>query len=183
MLCARSSAPALRARTTACSSRSSTDLSPEYVSVGRVGKPHGLDGSFFVENPSEDPERFAAGATLYVNGQPAEVVSSKRGSGGRPVIKLNREVPRGAELTVRRDELPPTEAGEYYAFQLVGLTVTEDGGRELGRVVDVASGVANDALELDSGLALPLVEACVREIDLDGGRIVVATGFAEPPLP
>jgi 16S rRNA processing protein RimM len=110
-------------------------------------------------------------------------VSSKRGSGGRPVIKLDREVPRGGELTVRRGELPPTEEGEYYAFQLVGLSVTEDGGRELGHVVDVAPGVANDVLELDSGFALPLVEACVREIDLDGGQIVVATGFAEPPLP
>jgi 16S rRNA processing protein RimM len=110
-------------------------------------------------------------------------VSSKRGSGGRPVIKLDREVPRGGELTVRRGELPPTEEGEYYAFQLVGLSVTEDGGRELGHVVDVAPGVANDVLELDSGFALPLVEACVREIDLEGGQIVVATGFAAPPLP
>jgi 16S rRNA processing protein RimM len=120
---------------------------------------------------------------LYVDGEPAKVASSKRGSGGRPVIKLDREVARGAELTVRREDLPPTEEGEYYAFQLVGLTVTEEGGRELGRVADVAPGVANDVLELDAGFALPLVEACVRAIDLDAGRIVVATGFAEPPLP
>jgi ribosomal 30S subunit maturation factor RimM len=39
---------------------------------------------------------------------------------------------------------------------------------------------ANDVLELDSGLSLPLVEACVRKVDLDGGRIVVTAGFAEP---
>jgi 16S rRNA processing protein RimM len=175
--------PVPHARTIACSSRSSTDLSDEFVSVGRVGRPHGLDGSFFVERPSEDAERFARGATLYVDGEPAKVASSKRGSGGRPVIKLDREVPRGAELSVRRADLPPTEEGEYYAFQLVGLMVAEDGGRELGRVENVAQGVANDVLELDSGVALPLVEACVREIDLDGGRIVVATGFVEPPLP
>jgi ribosomal 30S subunit maturation factor RimM len=45
-------------------------------------------------------------------------------------------------------------------------------------VSEVAPGVANDVLELDSGLALPLVEACVREIDLEGGRIVVAAGFS-----
>jgi hypothetical protein len=35
-------------------------------------------------------------------------------------------------------------------------------------------------LELDSGLALPLVEACVREVDLDAGRIHVARGFSSP---
>ena len=50
----------------------------------------------------------------------------------------------------------------------------------LGRVVDVAQYPANDVLELDSGLALPLVEACVREIDLEARRIVVTRGFAAP---
>jgi 16S rRNA processing protein RimM len=149
-----------------------------FVTVGRVGRPHGLDGSFFVEQPSDDPERFARGAVLYVEGVPVKVTSSKRGSGGRPVIRLEREVARGTELTVRKDELPATGEGEYYAFQLVGLEVEEEGGRALGRVVQVAPGVVNDVLELDSGVALPLVEACVREIDLGGGRIVVAPGFA-----
>jgi 16S rRNA processing protein RimM len=150
----------------------------EYVSVGRVGRPHGLDGSFFVEHASDDPARFAKGAVLYVEGEPAKVVGSKRGSGGRPVIRLERDVPRGADLTIRKDDLPPTGEGEYYAFQLAGLEVEEEGGRTLGRVVQVAPGVANDVLELDSGLALPLVEKCVREVDLERGRIVVALGFA-----
>lgn len=154
-------------------SRSST----EYVTVGRVGKRHGLDGSFFVEQASEDPERFAVDGVLHVEGEPARVVSSKR-SRGRPVIRLDREVRRGAELAVPRESLPPTEQNEYYAFELAGLAVVEEGGRALGRVVQVAPGVANDVLELDSGLALPLVEACVREVDLERGRIVVAPGFA-----
>ena len=155
-------------------SRSSTDL----VAVGRVGRPHGLDGSFFVEQASDDPARFTVGAVVYVGGERAEVVASKRGSGGRPVIRLDRQAPRGAELAVPREALPPTAEGEYYAFQLVGLEVEEEGGRTLGRVAQVAPGVAHDVLELDSGLALPLVEACVRKVDLDTGRIVVAAGFA-----
>lgn len=154
-------------------SRSSTDL----VSVGRVGKPHGLDGSFFVERASDDSERFKIGSVLHVDGKTARVEASKR-SGGRPVIRLDRAVPRGSELTIPRDDLPPTGENEYYAFQLVGLEVVEEGGRALGRVAQVVPGVANDVLELDSGPALPLVEACVREVDLDRGRIVVAAGFA-----
>jgi 16S rRNA processing protein RimM len=174
---------ARRGSTTACSSRSSIELSDEFVSVGRVGRPHGLDGSFFVERPSDDPDRFAVGARLYVDGEPVEVAGSKRGSGGRPVIRLDRSVPRGSELHVRRDELPPTEENEYYAFQLVGLAVEEEGGRGLGRVALVLPGVANDVLELESGVALPLVAACVREVDLERGRILVATGFADAPLP
>jgi len=144
-----------------------------------VGRPHGLDGSFFVERASDDPERFATGAVLQVGGRPARVEASKR-SGGRPVIRLDREAPRGAELAVPREALPPTAEGEYYAFQLVGLEVEEEGGRTLGRVMQVAPGVANDVLELDSGVLLPMIEDCVRDIDLTGGRIVVAAGFAEP---
>ena len=146
------------------------------IRVGRVGKPHGLQGAFVVEQGSEDPERFAEGVTLLVDGEPALVVESKR-AGGRPVIRLDREVARGAPIEVERDALPETAEGEYYAFQLVGLDVEEEGGEKLGRVTEVTSGPANDVLELDTGLALPLVDACVREVDLDGGRIVVQTGF------
>ena len=155
-------------------------MDSELVPVGRVGKPHGLDGSFFVEGPSERDETFAVGSTVYVDGEPLEIVASKRGSQNRPVIRLARRVARGATLAVPRHTLPPLGDDEYYAFQLVGLTVEEEGGRLLGRVADVLDYPANDVLELDSGASLPLVEACVRQVDLEGGRIVVARGFAEP---
>jgi len=150
------------------------------VVVGRVGKPHGLDGAFFVEQPSDDGRWFRTGARLWVGADELEVVTARRGAGGRPVIRLEREVDRGAELEVPVEALPPTEEGEYYAFQLVGLEVVEEGGRSLGRVVAVEPGIANDALALDSGLLLPIVEACVRHIDLEVGRILVAPGFSDP---
>ncbi len=152
---------------------------PQLVSIGRVGKPHGLKGAFFVERPSEDPERFAAGAMLLVNGVEATVVESKM-SGGRPVIRLDCDTARGAELEISREQLPPLPEDTYYAFELVGLEVEEEGGRKLGRVREVAPGVANDVLELDSGLALPMVEECIALVDLADARIVVHTGFAEP---
>jgi 16S rRNA processing protein RimM len=149
----------------------------ERVVVGRVGKAHGLDGSFVVEDASEEPERFAVGAELLVEGEPAKIVAAKQAR-GRPVIRLDRRVPRGAALEVPRSVLAPTGEDEYYVFQLVGLRVEEEGGALLGTVIDVAPGVANDVLELDSGLALPMVEDCVLDVDLEDGRIVVAAGFS-----
>jgi 16S rRNA processing protein RimM len=151
---------------------------PDRVAVGRVGRPHGRRGAFVVEEASDVPERFAVGAAIQVAGAPAQIVESKR-AGGRPVIRLDRAVPRGAILEIDRAELPPTEPDEYYIFQLVGLEVERVDGRRLGRVAGVESGVANDVLELDSGLLLPLVEACVRQVDLNGRRIVVEPGFDE----
>ena len=156
-------------------------MASDLVQVGRVGKPHGLDGGFFVDEASEREEVFAAGATLYAGGQPATVVASRHGSGGRPVIRLDRHVERGAQLAVARATLPRLEEeDEFYVFQLVGLSVEEESGRLLGRVREVLEYPGNDVLELDSGASLPLVEACVQQVDLAGGRIVVAAGFSDP---
>jgi 16S rRNA processing protein RimM len=148
------------------------------IAVGRVGKPHGINGSFFVEHGSEAPERFSVGTHLYVDGEPAKVVESKR-AGGRPVIRLDSAPKRGASLEIDKAALPEAGPDEYYVFQLVGLDVSRVGGVRLGRVTHVETGVANDILELDSGLLLPLVGACVREIDLNAGTIVVEPGFDE----
>jgi 16S rRNA processing protein RimM len=98
--------------------------------------------------------------------------------GGRPAIKLDRSVARGAQLSIRRADLPPPDPDSYYVADLVGLEALEEGGQRLGVVCDVLPGVANDVLELDSGLLLPLVEECVREIDLERRRVLVAPGFA-----
>jgi 16S rRNA processing protein RimM len=144
-----------------------------------VGRPHGLDGSFVVENASEEPERFAPGARVYVGGEAAQVEQRKR-SGGRLVVRLDRRPERGALIELPRAELPRPGEGSYYAFELVGLSVEEEGGRSLGSVEEVEPGVANDVLRLDSGQALPLVESCVRKVELDRRRIVVAPGFSDP---
>ena len=149
----------------------------DLVTVGRVGRPHGIKGAFVVEEASEEPDRFAVGATVLAAGEPADVVESKR-AGGRLVIRLDRPVRRGTDLQIRRAELEEPAEGEFYVFQLVGLEVFEEGGRGLGTVTDVAPGVANDVLELDSGISLPMVEACVAEVDLEGRRILVRQGFA-----
>lgn len=150
----------------------------EHVVVGRVGKPHGLNGAFVVEDASDDPDRFAVGAELLVNGEVVRVVESKR-AGGRPVVRLDRRVERGTALEIDRARLSPPGENEYYVDDLLGATVVEEGGRELGRVTAVNPYEANDVLELDSGLSLPMVEECIREVDVERSRIVIARGFAD----
>jgi 16S rRNA processing protein RimM len=153
-------------------------MTKRWVAVGRVGRAHGLDGSFVVDAPSDDPDRLAPGARVYASREPATVVAAKR-AGGRLVVRLDRPVERGAAIELPADELPALPDDEFYAFQLVGASVEDVDGRRAGRVADVVPGVANDVLELDSGLSLPLVEDCVQEIDVEGGRIVVASGYIE----
>jgi 16S rRNA processing protein RimM len=148
------------------------------VTVGRVGRPHGTDGAFVVEGGSRDPHRFAVGASVLVDGAPATVVACRRVGKSRLAIRLDRPVERGAGLAVRREDLADLEDGAFYVADLVGLEVVEQGGERLGVVEDVLPGPANDALELDTGRLLPLVEDCVLEVDLAARRVLVAPGFA-----
>ena len=156
-----------------------TDPGGALVRVGRVGRPHGVDGAFVIDDASEEPSRFEVGAQLLVDGERATVVLSRQVGKGRRAVKLDRRAERGAELTVLRDALPSLDSGTYYVADLVGMEVVDDRGARVGFVRDVAPGPANDALELDTGVLLPLVEDCVREIDLEGRRILLNPGFTD----
>lgn len=147
------------------------------VPIGRVGRPHGLDGAFVVEQASADERRWQVGATLLVDGEPATITATRRVGGRRRAIALDRRAERGATLSVRMSELPVPAPDSYYAFQLVGLAVVEEGGREFGHVVEVVPGVANDNLELGNGTLVPLIEDAIHAIDVDAGRIVLVRGF------
>ena len=156
-----------------------TDPGGALVRVGRVGRPHGVDGAFVIEDASEEPSRFEVGVQLLVDGERATVVLSRQVGKGRRAIKLDRRAERGAELAVLRDALPSLDSGSYYVADLVGMEVVDERGAHVGVVRDVVPGPANDALELDTGVLFPLVEDCVREIDLEGRRILLNPGFTD----
>ncbi len=147
------------------------------MQVGRVGRPHGLDGAFVVEQGSDDPARYALGAELTVGGRPATIVVSRRVGRGRHAIRLDRSVERGEALMVRRSQLPPLPDDEYYAFELIGLRVEEVGGRPCGTVKDLLPGPANDNLELDTGVLVPMIEDAIHSIDRREGVVVLNPGF------
>jgi 16S rRNA processing protein RimM len=138
-----------------------------------------VDGAFVVEQASEDSLRFAVGAELVVDGDRAHILLSRQVGGRRQAIKLDRPVARGSDLFVRRSDLAPLPVDSYYVSDLIGLDVLDESGKRVGVVRDVLPGLANDALELDSGLLLPLVEDCIREIDLAGRRVLLNPGFTD----
>src|ERR1700748_2759149 len=127
---ARSSRPP-RSRTTGASSSTS---SSELVHAGRVGRPHGLDGSFHVVGA--EPEWLRD--TLWFEGVEREVVR-RAGTAEQPILRLDgcatrddAEALRGAELMVPRAEVE-LEAGEYWADDLAGCAVV-DGDVAIGYV-------------------------------------------------
>lgn len=149
--------------------------------AGRVGRPHGLDGSFHVTRPR--PGLLRAGLTVRVAEADREVVRAA-GTDERPIVRLAgvdgreaAEALRGMDLHVRREAAPALEDGEYWAEDLEGCLVT-DGERELGRVARLVGLPSCEALELEGSDALiPLVSDAVRSVDPAAGRIDVDTAF------
>jgi 16S rRNA processing protein RimM len=85
---------------------------------------------------------------------------------------------RGEKLYVARDRLPPTEAGEFYHADLIGLAVARDDGTPFGRVTAVHDFGGGPSLEIEraagDSVMVPFTSAVVPVIDIAGGRIVVA---------
>lgn len=149
--------------------------------AGRVGRPHGLDGSFHVTRPRAGLLR--AGVAVRVGDAVHEVVRAA-GTDDRPIIRLEgvagraaAEALRGTDLFVAREEAPELEPDEYWAEDLEGCLVV-DGDRELGRVARLVALPSCEALELQGSDALiPLVRDAVRSVDVGAGRIDVDTAF------
>ena len=138
------------------------------VTAGRVGKPHGLDGSFYVEGPRHPlPE----GAVIEVAGD-THRVARRAGTDDRPLIRLAgvddpREL-RGEVLLIE-DELAE---GEWLAADLLGCSVPG-----LGAVAQIIEGPSCSVLELEDGTLVPLVGDAIERIDLDAREIHVNREF------
>ena len=163
------------------------------VVVGRIGKPHGLRGEVTVEVRTDEPDRrFADGTTLRAERPrgPAAPWSTLTVAGTRwhqaTLLVRFAELPdrtaaesaRGLLLhaDVPGDE-SPEDPEEFYDHQLVGLTAEDLDGRSLGEVTAVLHG-AQDLLQIRTpdrrDALVPFVAALVPEVDVAGGRVVVA---------
>ncbi len=145
--------------------------------AGRVGRPHGLDGFFHVTDPR--PQLLTLGAELEGLGR----IIARKGPEDQPILRIDAasdrtaiEGLRGRELHVDDAVVPPLEEDEYYAEQLEGCTVV-DGERVLGTVERLMGLPSCEALELDSGVIVPMVRDAIRSIDVDAKRIDVDAEF------
>ena len=148
--------------------------------AGRVGRPHGLDGSFHVGQPT--PQLLTLGASVRIDGRDTEVVR-RAGTDERPILRLALaaerdaiEALRGHELLVPRGAAPQLQDGEYWADDLEGCTVVA-GERELGAVARLVALPSCEALELEGGLLVPMVGDAVMRIDVSTRRIEVDAAF------
>jgi 16S rRNA processing protein RimM len=166
------------------------------VPAGRVGRAHGLDGSFYVTGAR--PRLLAVGTTVSLDGLTATVVR-RAGTDEHPIVRLEEvedrraaEALRGRELTVELAQAPVLEEGEWWAQELEGCEVV-DGERHVGTVVGLMELPSCEALEVrlvaseadgqdkSAGplgqLLVPMVRDAVRHVDPKRRRIDVNMAF------
>jgi 16S rRNA processing protein RimM len=157
------------------------------ICVARLGAAHGVRGEVKLWSFTADPAvvvdygpfETADGRVVEIESlRPARefFVARLKGVADRDAAERLRNV----ELFVPRERLPaPEDDDEFYHADLIGLAVVDANGAALGSVVALHNFGAGDIIEVrraDSRntVMLPFTQAAVPEIDLAGGRVVVA---------
>lgn len=172
------------------------DTERSAISAGRVGRPHGLDGSFYVTGAR--PRLLVPGAIVCLEGSERKILR-RAGTDEHPIVRLDgiddrtaAESLRGRELDVDRERAPSLGEGEWWATDLEGCEVI-DGGRQIGVVRALIELPSCEALEVErvagwdpaedlaarGPLLVPMVRDAIRSIDLDTHRIDVDMSFIE----
>lgn len=160
------------------------------VAAGRVGRAHGLDGSFYVTGARS--RLLTVGAVVTVDGRTAHV-ARRSGTDEHPIVRLEGigareavEALRGLELAVELAHAPELGEGEWWASELEGCEIV-DGERHVGIVARLVELPSCEALEVrlavrasgDSPreLLVPMVRGAIRHVDPAQRRIDVDMGF------
>lgn len=160
-------------------------MGTDRLSAGRVGRPHGLDGSFYVTGAK--PALLRVGAQVLVDDRQL-AISRRAGADARPIVALEGcsdrssvEALRGKELLVGRAQAPELEPDEWWAEDLEGCRV-HDAGRPVGTVRQLLALPSCEVLEVarergGAPLLVPLVADAVRDVDLERHEIDVDLRF------
>lgn len=159
------------------------------VCVGAVSGSFGVHGEVRLKSFTADPGAIADYAPLSTEDgtRQFDLRLQRKIKGGFAarlsgvLTKEDADALKGLRLYAPRDRLPSLPDDEYYHADLIGLTVLDTGGAELGRVKAVHNHGASDLLELQVAghsrtVLLPFTQAVVPTVDLSAGRIV-----ADPP--
>jgi 16S rRNA processing protein RimM len=155
-----------------------------WLSAGRVGRAHGLDGSFVVTRPR--PELLVLGASLRLGERDHEIVR-RAGTEDKPIVRLDGigsreavDAVRGSDLLASRAAAPPLGDDEFWPEDLEGCAVT-DGSTAVGVVRRMIGYPSVDVLEVERAgapdLLVPMVRDAIRSVDVAARRVDVSLEF------
>ncbi len=156
------------------------------VPIGKVTRAHGIRGALKVFAYGETLDRMRVGERLFAKESGARrqlTLASLRAQNRVWIVEFEEIESRdqaesltGREIFIESERLPDLPEGEFYQFQLIGLSVETREGRPLGTLSAILETGSNDVYVVESGgreVLIPAIEEVVREVDLQNGKIVV----------
>jgi len=158
------------------------------ILLGVIGRPHGVRGLVRVTSHTADPADLTAYGPLsddkgrrfvlrWHGAGVAEVEAQADGAAVKVADRNAAEKLTNTRLYIDRAQLPEPEPEEFYLADLVGMTAADAAGRVLGTVAAVHDYGAGASLEIvrdgAAPLLVPFTRACVPEVDVAGGRVLV----------
>lgn len=166
------------------------------INVGKVTRAHGVRGEVTVLPYTDNPDRFADGASVLLEDGRALIVRSSRSHGGRLLVTFEgvadrtaADELRGRTLVVPESWLPELPAGEWWPHQLEGCEVVTESGLSLGAIVDVIPNPANDLWvardPTGTETLVPALRDVLLDVDLESKRVTVrdVPGLTVPEEP
>ncbi len=160
------------------------------VEVGYVARAHGVRGELRVVLHNPESRAFDTTRQVVVGGTAYDLIRARAVDGAVLLLvggvgdRNAADALRGATIEVDRDELA-LDDDQVLLSDLVGLAVELPDGSPWGEVVAVEPGPQDRLIIHDGQLErlLPVVDALIVDIDVDGGRIVVdpPEGWPESP--
>jgi len=163
---------------------------PDYLVIGEVLRPHGVQGELRIRILTDYPERIAELPTVYLGADVESPnlkpypVAGMRMHQNYGLLRLkgidNRDKAdrlRGQLIMVDIDHAVPLEEGEFYLYELLGLEVRTEEGETLGTISEVIETGANDVYVVDSPrygeVLIPVTEETVLETNIAAGIVIV----------
>lgn len=163
-------------------------MSDARVIVGTFAGAYGVRGEVRVKSFCAVPEDIEIYSPLQTSDGRSFTLSVLRSIKNGLVVRVaevatkeEADALKGTELFALRSQLPSLPDDEYYYADLIGISVYDTGGSELGRVKSVQNHGASDLLEIivpgaSQTVLLPFTQAAVPTVDLGAERII-----ADPP--
>ncbi len=157
----------------------------DFITVGRIVKAHGIAGEVAVV-PETDfiAERFAPGSVFNSSPREKLTVQSVRPQNDRLLISFEEVDDRtraeslaGQELLVSETEAFELPVGDYYGFQIIGLTAFNREGQQLGKIVGIEDAAGRSILEIENNdgriIDFPAAFDLIDQVDIEAGEIIL----------
>lgn len=165
----------------------------DYLTIATIVKPQGIRGEVKVLTMTDYPEDLQAFDRVYIGGNAYKMLKVRPQGGNCAFVTLSgvadrnaAELLRGLDIQALREDAPALPDDTFYIADLIGCTVVDDAGTEIGTVESVTP-AKTDIYELKKGngnkVVFPAVKGLITDVNLSERKITVgAARFKEVAL-